>query len=223
MLQSGFRSRTNRRSALLTQHYLAARPYLYHLTHQDNVNNLRKTGQLFPACTLMQLGGREELMRKRRPGSERVTVDGATIVLRDQEPLRSGNAKFPKGYAFEDLIENLNRRIFFWPGTSKTAIAYGVRHFEHYKQEKPILLRIKFQSLLDSNHRAIPLFCPFNSGSPRCSYGKKSPRGPNTFVPAEGFRETPSRVVEVTFDRQLTLPPDTEFGGRPTGPWRLLL
>ena len=222
MVQSGFRSRTSRRSPLLTQHYVAARPYLYHLTHQDNLINLRKTGQLFPACTLMQLGGREELMRKKRPGPERVTVDSVTIVLRDQGPLRSGNAKFPKGYAFEDLIENLNRRIFFWPGTNKTAIAYGVRHFEHYKQEKPILLRIKFQSLIDGNPRAVPLFCRFNSGSPRCSYGKKSPRGPNTFLAADVFRETPSRVVEVTFDRQLTLPPDTEFGSRPTGPWQLL-
>jgi hypothetical protein len=170
----------------------------------------------------MRIGRREELMRKKRSGPERVTVEGETIVLRDQGPLYAGKAKFPRGYAFEDFVESLNSRIFFWPGTSKTPILYGIRHFEHYEHEKPVLLRIKFQSLLDSNPRAVPLFCRFNSGSPRCSYGNRSPRGPDTFVSADDFRETPSRVVEVTFDRQLTLPADTEFGRHPTGPWQPL-
>jgi hypothetical protein len=151
-----------------------------------------------------------------------VIVEGETIVLRDQRPLHAGNAKFPRGYAFEDLLESLNSRVFFWPGTGKTAILYGIRHFEHYEREKPVLLRIKFQSLLDSNPRAVPLFCRFNSGSPRCSYGNRPPRGPNTFVSADDFRETPRRVVEVTFDRQLALPADAEFGRRPTGPWQPL-
>lgn len=211
-----------RRYTLLTELYLTARPYLYHLTHLDNLSNLLKTVQLFPACTLMQIGGREELMRKRRPGPERLIIDGETVVLRDQGPLHAGHAKFPKGYIFEDLVEDLNRRVFFWPGSSKTPIPYGVRHFEHYRKEKPMLLRIKFQSLLDNNPGQIPLFCRFNSGSPRTSYGLKSARGPKTFVSADEFRGTPSKVVEVTFDRQLTLPPDTECGKRPTGPWHLL-
>jgi hypothetical protein len=170
----------------------------------------------------MQLGGREDLMRTRRPGPERVRVEGTIIVLRDQGPLHSGNARFPKLYGFGDLIESLNKRIFFWPGTQKTAIPHGLRHFEHYKDEDPVLLRVKLESLLGSNPSAIPLFCRFNSGSPRCSYGKKSPRGPNTFLPVRTFSGTPSQVVEVTFDCQLTMPPDAEFGRRPTGPWKLL-
>ena len=170
----------------------------------------------------MRIGGREELMRKRRPGPERLTINGETIVLRDQGPLHAGHAKFPKGYTFEDLVENLNRRVFFWPGNSKTPIPYGLRHFQHYRKEKPILLRIKLQSLLDNNPRQVPLFCRFNSGSPRTSYALKSPRGPNTFVSAADFCEAPSSVVEVTFDHELTIPPDTEFGTRPTGPWQPL-
>lgn len=208
--------------ALLIDHYLAARPSLYHLTHRDNLDSIRKTGQLVPACTLMQLGGREDLLRTRRAGPQRITVEGNIVVLRDQGPLHSGNAKFPQRYSFGDLIESLNRRIFFWPGTHQAPIPYGVRHFEHYKYEHPILLRVKVDSLLGGNPSAIPLFCRFNSGSPRCSYGKKSPRGPNTFLLVESFRGTPSGVVEVTFDRKITLPPDTEVGNHPTGPWRLL-
>ena len=39
---------------------------------------------------------------------------------------------------------------------------------------------------------------------------------------AQDFLETPSGVVEVTFDSPLVLPPDTEIGERPTGLWRLL-
>jgi hypothetical protein len=178
--------------------------------------------RLIPAATLLRLAGRLDLLCTPRRGSIAVVVEGRTIVLRDQKPLHKGNIRLPNGFRFEDFVESLNQRIFFWPGTSKTAILYGIRHFEHYEHEKPVLLRIKFQSLLDSNPGAVPLFCRFNSGSPRCSYGNRSPRGPNTFVSGDDFRETPSSVVEVTFDRQLTLPADTELGRRPTGPWQRL-
>jgi hypothetical protein len=131
--------------------------------------------------------------------------------------------RLPKGYRFEDFIEYLNRRVFFWPGDDAGPIAYGVRHFGRYSREDPIVLRMDFQSLLYANPAANPLFCRYNSGSPRCSNGKKIPRGPNTFVSAHNFIEVPSKVVEVTFETQIVLPPNTEYGTRPAGPWRLLL
>jgi hypothetical protein len=210
------------RRSLLIQTYSAARPYLYHLTHRDNLDHIQRMGRLLPALMLMDSAGREDLMRTRRRSHERITVEGKVIVIRDQGPLYRGNAKFPRLYSFEDFIESLNKRIFFWPGTKIRPIPYGVRHFQHYRREDPALIRVKFESLLHTNPAATPLFCRFNSGSPRCSYGKKSPRGPNTFLPAEDFMETPSGVVEVTFDSPVILPPDAEIGERPTGPWKLL-
>jgi hypothetical protein len=97
-----------------------------------------------------------------------------------------------------------------------------MRHFDSYKQERPIVLRIGFQSLLDKNQSADPLYCIYNSGSPRCSKGKKSPHGPDTFLSGERLDGNPSQVVEATFKSQILLPDDTEFGEHPAGPWRSL-
>jgi hypothetical protein len=176
-----------------------------------------------PAAILMEHAGRIDLLRSPRRGPEPLTVGRRVIYLRDQITLHRGNARLTKECRFEDFVEYLNRRIFFWPGWNSGPISYGLRHFAHYRDEDPIILRVAFESLLRANPSAIPLFCRYNSGSPRCSYGKKSPRGPNTFVEAGRFAEAPSKVVEVTFDTKIVLPGDTEFAARPTGPWDDLL
>ncbi len=79
-------------------------------------------------------------------------------------------------YSYEDLIENLNRRIFFWPGTPAGPIGYGRRHFERYREENPVILRINVRSLLCANAKVEPKFCRYNSGSPRCSKGREPQR-----------------------------------------------
>jgi hypothetical protein len=178
--------------------------------------------RLVPAAILMERAGRVDLIRTRRQSHERVTVEGRTIVLRDQRPLHKGHARLPRGYTFDDFVESLNRRVFFWPGNMTGPIDYGVRHFLHYEDENPIVLRIEFASLIRTNPSVEPRFCRYNSGSPRCSYGRKSPRGPRTFLTAADFDGSPNHVVEVTFENEIVLPPNTEFGNRPAGPWRSL-
>lgn len=213
----------SRRHHLSLDSYSLSRPYLFHLTHRANVDFLRKTGSLLPAAILMERSGRNDLLRARRPDPIPVSVGAGVVWLRDQGPLYKGNVKLSNGYIFEDLVENLNRRIFFWPGTAAGPSSYGKRHFERYQEEKPVILRIRFEALLEANPIATPRYCRYNSGSPRCSNGEKSPRGPGTFVLAAEFNETPSKVVEVTFDTEIRLPANTEFGDRPEGPWKRLL
>lgn len=212
----------DRRPFLLPEHFTRLHPYAYHLSHRDNLRHLRETARLVPAAILMERGGRVDLIRTRRRSHERVTVEGRVIVLRDQRPLHRGHARLPKGYTFDDFIENLNRRVFFWPGDETGPIDYGIRHFRHYENEKPMVLRIEFASLVRANPSVGPRFCRYNSGSPRCSYGKKSPRGPRTFLTAVDFEGSANQVVEVTFENEIVLPSNTELGSRPSGPWRLL-
>lgn len=201
---------------------MKSRPYLYHLTDRVNLRQIERTHEMSPAVLLMERAGRLDLVRIRRRRHERIAIGGITILLRDQAPLHKGSMELQGDCIYEDVIEDINARVFFWPGTTGGPISYGVRHFERYRSERPVILRVNFHSLLKSNPNVEPKFCRYNSGSPRCSNGMKSPRGPDTFAPAAEFVGTPSNVVEVTFESPIVVPADTTIGEYPNGPWQPL-
>ena len=195
--------------------YSKIRPYLYHLTDRLNLDQIRESKVLFCAAELMKRAGCSDLLRTRRQDHESIEVNGSTISLRDQKPLLSGNMELTGEFTFEDFVEALNARVFFWPGTDSGPIRQGENHFARYQCERPALLRCGFQSLVSANPSVEPLFCPYNSGAPRTVNRKKSPRGPNTFLKACDFQRTSCKVVEVTFIGGIVLPPDTEIGKGP--------
>lgn len=136
--------------------------------------------------------------------------------------MHAGNIEFEGGWVLEDLVEDLNRRVFFWSGWERGPIRHGANHFERYRAERPAILRVRFGSLREHNPGSTPLFCKFNSGAPRRYQGRPSPRGPRTFLPAHDCPYTPGSVVEVTFLENVKLPPDTEVSDRPDGGWQPL-
>lgn len=200
--------------------FAKTRPYLYHLTHRVNLDHISKANGISPASLLMERAGRVDLIRTRRPQHEKINIEDTLVLVRDQAPLRGGNLELAAGFSYEDLVELINRRVFFWPGTESGPIKYGTSHFRRYRAEHPVILRLQFRSLLQANPMAEPKFCRYNSGSPRCSSGNKSPRGPEIFLRAEEFEGTPSSVVEVTFESPITLPANTTIAECPIGPWR---
>ena len=80
------------------------------------------------------------------------------------------------------------------------------------------MLRVGLRELLSCNPNHRPYFSRFNSGAPRTVNGRKSPRGPETFLAADRWLGSPSTVVEVTFVGTVSLPKTTEFLDR--GEWR---
>jgi hypothetical protein len=96
---------------------------------------------------------------------------------------------------------------------------YGRRHFSRYEAERPRVLRVPFVAVVAMNPDSSPFVCRFNSGSPRCSGGRKSPRGPRTFIATTDFGRAPSDVVELTFLDGVALPPETETAATYDGPW----
>lgn len=198
------------------------RPVLYHLTAVDNLERIRHGKLLESAAVLLERAGRSDLIRVRRPTGERVTVDDAKVHVRDQAPLYAKNAGLLPGWSFEDLIELLNRQVFFWPGDEDGPIGYGERHFGTYADEAPVILRVPFRGIVDANPGNPPRFCRYNSGSPRWSGGRPSPRGPDTFLAADVCDYTAGDVVEVTFQDRAVLPPDTQFARGFAGPWHPL-
>jgi hypothetical protein len=209
--------------AFAIQALLSLRPYAYHLTSVDNLSSIRATGRLESAATLIDMAGRPELSRQRRPRHVRIRVSGADVSLQGQGPLHEGNISFGEGWGLEDLVERLNDLVFFWPGWGDRINEYGQRHFKSTSwSECPAILRVNTAALWKENPILTPLFCRFNSGSPRCVDGRKSPRGPDTFLPADQFAGSCSEVAEMTFPKGVSLPNCTECGSTPQGPWRQL-
>lgn len=81
-----------------------------------------------------------DLLRVRRAEHVELRVGPRRVLIRDQASLHQANLRLPTGYSFEEFIESLNRRIFFWPGSSRGPISHGIRHFECYQKERPAFL-----------------------------------------------------------------------------------
>ncbi|MGH9346283.1 MAG: DUF7002 family protein [Vicinamibacterales bacterium] len=205
--------------ALDLEAFARTRCYAYHLTSSGNLRAILNGRRIDCAATLIVKGGRGELLRHRRSRHEVVHVGGSDIWLRDQAPLHQRNLVLSSGWEFADLVEVLNRHVFFWPGTESGPNDYGLRHFSRYALERPVLIRVRTSELLDANSESSVELCRYNSGSPRYSGGRASPRGPDTFVSAASFNGPPSKVVELVFRDSAMLPAALQVGTNPTGPW----
>ena len=137
-----------------------------------------------------------------------IGVGASEVRVRDQAPLHAGNVEFEAGWDFARLVAALNDRVYFWPGTADSPIEYGLRHLGRYLSESPAIIKIPTRSLFAIN--PAPLFCGYNSGSPRCSGGRKSPRGSTTFQSGANCTLGASDVVEVTFEEVARLPSEAE-------------
>ena len=208
--------------AFTTDQFTRTRPYLFHLTDRDNVSYIRDLRVLHSAAVLMQKAGDRSYLRQKRRTAIQIAIDHRLVSIRDQRPLHAGNIRFHGGHEFEDVIQLLNERVFFWPGTVDGPIAYGQRHFERYADDQPVILRVSTANLFNANNGASPFYCRYNSGSPRCSKGLGSPRGPDTFVTAASANFTAGKAVEVTFLGQVTLPAQVKISNSVFGPWRSL-
>ncbi len=201
---------------------IKTRPYLFHLTHRDNIPGIRRVRVLYSAGQIMQLANDTSYMRTKRSISIQLQAQNFTYNIRDQQPLYKGKLKLRGGWSFEDLIESLNERVFFWPGTFYGPIPHGRRNFARYIAEKPMILRVVTEEILSLNKSAHPEYCRYNSGSPRCVNGMGSPKGPKTFVSPKDVDYSTSKVIEVTFRTSVLLPTNVEIGETLLGPWKRL-
>ncbi len=202
--------------AFSLERFVEVRAYMYHLTAASNLARIRSLKCLESAKVLLERADQPELLHQRRPANLVITIDGLLVSLRDQSPLHEGNIDFEDGWTFRRVVALLNQRVFFWPGWERGPIDYGLRHYERHKAERPAVLRVRTASLLRANEGNPPLFCRFNSGSPRCCGGLRSPRGSETFLEAKLCKFVPSEVVEVAFVGAAYLPEDIEVRG---GSW----
>lgn len=194
---------------------LKARPYLYHLTAEQNLNSILLHGELRCANSLLHAGRLEHLTSQRRLDHLSVQLPAGPVSIRDQRPLVPGAIAFEDGWSLERFVAHVNEHVFFWPGTSDGPVKAGRNHFERYRDERPVIIRLPTAAL---SLQAL-LYCRYNSGAPRCSGGKYSPRGSATYLPAEKFSGGLSEVVEVVALRACVLPPTAQLAHSLEGPW----
>lgn len=203
------------------EHFTELRPFVYHFTSQRNISLICSMACLKCAGETIREAGFLEILKTRRTDNLDVEIGSKVIQLQNQFPLRAANIAFEGRWNFEDVVECLNSHVFFWPGTERGPIESGINHFSSSLWgQRPAVIRMRTEELFQSNPDATPLFCPYNSGSPRWSHENPSPRGPRTFLPAQEFERTASQVIEVVFFANVCLPKKAEYGDSPSGPWR---
>ncbi len=114
--------------------FLQLRPFAYHTTTSLNFLEIQKRRELASAESLLAGTRHEHLLRSQRLVSHRVEVGDAVVEIRDQKPIREGSIRFEDGWTFALLLEELNRRVFFWPGTATKPVVRGERHFARYQK-----------------------------------------------------------------------------------------
>src|SRR5689334_15425278 len=103
--------------------YLKLRPMVWHLTHRENLSNIRKSGALLPATELFS----PPFVRPRR--GETVGKFGARI--RNQDLLNERSVELECG-TFQAFIKDLNRRVFFWSGRQAGPVRPGRKAMARY-------------------------------------------------------------------------------------------
>lgn len=202
--------------------YLQSRPYAYHLTAESNLPGIRQSGELLSAAQHLGSAGALDRCHEKRADHVSLQTPQGKVTLRDQAPLYAGNVQLDDGWSFSDLVSYINQHVFFWPGGSDGPIASGKRHFARYAHERNVIIRVATASLFRANEGNMPLFCRYNSGAPRVSGGKYSPRGADTYVAADRFQGPSSKVVEFVFRDRAVLPGDCDFRAGDEDQWRRL-
>jgi len=184
------------------------RTHAYHLTERLNLARIMRTGCLEAASSLYLKAGCSGRITQRRSAHDVIQVNGESVHVRDQSPLKQGNIDLTTT-SFNDVIRTLNNHVFFWPGDHRRPILSGRNHFGRYSSSDCVVFVIQTRNIFNAN-TARPKFSACNSGAPRMQQGRKQPRDSQTFRYAHDFQRNPGEVIEVVFEEKAVLP-QTDF------------
>lgn len=131
--------------AFSIEKYAALRPTLWHLTHRENLDSIRKSRVLMSA---------RQLTSNETPGPRRNRQTSSGIVLRDQNFLHEKCIAFELGSSMGDFLNELERRVFFWSGWRDRPIKPARRAINLYASSD-VIIRVPF---LDAAQSLIPYF-----------------------------------------------------------------
>ncbi len=202
---------------------LNLRPFVYHVSCRSNFDAIKHDHALRSAENLLAGTGREHLLRERRVRSTHVIVNGSPVLIRDQLQIRPNSLRLEPNTTIQDYLDELNRRVFFWPGTARGPQRSGRGHFSVYwRQGGVFVIRLSLRSLLKANPGRDLFVAKCNSGSARHHSGRPVERGPSTFRRLNDAPLRAASVVELSFIERADLPDDAEFSVALDGLWQPL-
>ena len=202
---------------------LELRPFAFHTCGALNFESIRRARALRSAEDLLVGSEHEHLLTLRRKRPVRVALPGGPVEIRDNAPLRIGSLELEPDITLESFLQELNSRVFLWPGNEYGPIRTGGSHFEHYSGIGTVhVIRVPLLHLLQANpNRSLAVtYC--NSGSARHHNGQKVIRGPGTFHAVERAPKSVAKIKELTFVGSVHLPEGTVYSSSPSGPWQSL-
>jgi hypothetical protein len=204
------------------EEFCLANPYLYHLTSEENFDNIRSLNRILSTKEILDKVDiddtrYDELLYQKRHDHTYVSLDGSMVMIRDQKPIsiKALRRTLLDDWTAEQFLEHLNRRVFFWPSVDRLEI-----HYNKYQHENPKIIRVDSAQLIELNVERLK-FCHLNSGATRCHPKWKGPppRGANTFLSIEDVEYGPKGVAEVTFEDFVELPETLWVSRSPNGRW----
>lgn len=196
------------------------RPVAYHTTTVRAVARIRAVRRLESATRMLSGTAYEHLLRGRRSRSETVPIGDHEVEIRDQQPLVIKSLKLEGGWVLQDLLDELNGRVFLWAGTEKGPGPRGLGHFAKYHaQGDAAILRVPLPELLRANAERPLDVTRVNAGSARHHGGKPAPRSPKTLVRLEEAPFLAREVIELSYRDLAVLPSTTEWARSSEGPW----
>lgn len=206
--------------AIELEKLLQLRPVAYHTTGRLNFTSIKEHRALISTKSLVDGSTYTSLLLRRRVTSTTIRTNSGDVQIRDQRPLRPGSLHLQRGTTLQGYLDELNRRVFLWPGTVRGPVFPGRSHFDHYhKEDGVVVLRMPLRSLLAANASGALFVEKCNSGAARHHGGRPVERGPNTFCLLRDASFPASDVVEFSFIDRVDLPLDTNFSTALEGPW----
>lgn len=189
------------------------RPWAYHVTTPTNFQAIREWRRLRSARSLLADTKFADLLSGRRITTQAVVVENVAVEIRDQLPLMKGHIAFESGFTFERFLEEINTRVFLWPGNEHCPIEIGRHHFGRYSRLGPVVvLRCRLESLIAANASAMLYVARCNSGAPRSNpRAGKALRGRSTYVVPADAAFSAGEVKELSYRDWATLPTETEW------------
>lgn len=184
---------------------IARYPRLYHMAEKDTWPSIKANGLLSTSAVLDRFGvngeRRQQLEEGHRPEKVQVGPDGASIILRDQKPMRPSRLQdaLIDGTTPAQWYRFLNGRVFMWAQEERLFGLLGARDYRKLEHD---VLTIDAKGLLTKYEPAVWL-CRMNSGN---TFPVPHKRGMDDFkrivdYPAKARSGAPAKeVVEIVVD-----------------------